>query len=79
MNQTQSIIVYRNPLEQQLWEGGYVGLFLCVGILFVVITVALLKVVSVCVGDWKVNSNSWISWAIMAVAAVITGLVFLSL
>ena len=22
MNQTQSIIVYRNPLEQQFWEGG---------------------------------------------------------
>ena len=76
MNQTQSIIVYRNPLEQQLWEGGYAsGIFLA-GVIFVIFTVALLKVVSVCVGDWKVNSSSWICWVVMAVAAVITGLVF---
>lgn len=24
MPQTQSIIVYRNPLEQQFWEGNYI-------------------------------------------------------
>ena len=73
MNQTQSIIVYRNPLEQQLWEGGYVGLFLCIGILCVVITAALFKVASVCFGEWTVNSSSWIGWAIMTVAAIMTG------
>lgn len=37
MNQTQSIIIYRNPMEQQFWESGILFPLL----VFMVLTVAL--------------------------------------
>jgi hypothetical protein len=39
MNQTQSIIVYRNPGEQYLWESGIAGNFALI-VLAIVIAVA---------------------------------------
>jgi len=46
MNQTQSIIVYRNPLEQAFWEGTMSGGFplLCAIIIACCVTVAVCSV-----------------------------------
>lgn len=35
--QTQSIIVYRNPAEQMLWEGGYLFPVIVTGVAFIVL------------------------------------------
>jgi len=76
VSQTQSIIVYRNPLEQQLWEGGYVPLFLGAGILFVLITVVLMHVAGMIFGKWNIEHKTWPSVVAMALAALATALVF---
>lgn len=44
MSTTQSIIVYRNPLEAALWEGGYVpvilfGIVVFFAVFFTVLTI----------------------------------------
>ena len=54
---TQSIIVYRNPLEQQLWEGGYIPPIMLGCVCFLVFFVALMKISSMVFGEWKVNSS----------------------
>ena len=76
MSQTQSIIVYRNPMEQQFWEGGYVPLFLGAGVIFIVITVILLQIAGRLFGKWNIERKTWPSVVCMALAAVATTLAF---
>jgi hypothetical protein len=44
---TQSIIVYRNPLEQMFWEGGALPLFvfLLSSLVFILVTMKIVEVV----------------------------------
>lgn len=76
VSQTQSIIVYRNPMEQQLWEGGYVPLFLGAGVLFIVFTLILLQIAGMVFGKWNVERRTWPSVVCMALAALATVFVF---
>ena len=73
---TQSIIVYRNPTEQQLWEGGYVPVFLGAGVLFIVFTLSLLQIAGMVFGKWNVESRQWPSLVCMALAGLATAFVF---
>jgi hypothetical protein len=74
--QTQSIIVYRNPLEQQLWEGGYIGLYICFAVVFCIILVGLMKLAGKVFGEWKVSTCNTYTWVAVALAVGLTWLVF---
>ena len=76
MSQTQSIIVYRNPMEQQLWEGGYVPLLLGAGVIFIVVFVILMQLAGMIFGKWNVEHRTWPSMVAMALAGLATAGVF---
>lgn len=74
---TQSIIVYRNPLEQQIWESGMVGPIF----VFVVLTVAFVLILSK-LGDkiakkmgWSMFSTQfkWLGYAELVLGVFLAG------
>ena len=73
---TQSIIVYRNPLEQQLWEGGYIPPIMIGCVCLLVFFVALMKISSIVFGDRKVNSNPVYTWGAGILAVILTAVLF---
>lgn len=76
MNQTQSIIVYRNPMEQQLWEGGYVGLFVGIAVVFILCVVSIGFVAEKVLGYRRVHNTNWAAGMLLALAAAATWAVF---
>ena len=76
MGQTQSIIVYRNPLEQQMWESGTLPLFLFAGVLFVLFTYGFIQIAAWFSSEWYVSTHSWVTWVAVALAALMTANVF---
>ena len=76
VSQTQSIIVYRNPLEQQAWESGILPVIFGAGVLFIILTVFFMKMAELIAGRrWYVDTNPWVSWVSMGMAALFTGIV----
>ena len=73
---TQSIIVYRNPMEQQLWESGYIPPIMLGCICFLVFFVALMKISSMIFGEWKVNSSHVYTWGAGVMAVILTAVLF---
>ena len=69
MNQTQSIIVYRNPGEQMLWEGGYMfPVFGSLAVWLIVFLVVAHFVEKVTPKPWR---QHWISDKTAAIAGII--------
>jgi hypothetical protein len=68
--QTQSIIVYRNPAEQMLWEGGYMWPIICVGGTFVLVLVILMTIAKQIMGEWAANTNMWVTAAAGGISAL---------
>lgn len=73
MSQTQSIIVYRNPAEQAMWESGLVvpifsSLFVGVFV-FAVIMIGAEKLSKKIY--WKFNTSIQITSAVLALASVV--------
>ena len=57
MGQTQSIIVYRNPIEAAFWEGGYALPVFCFILAFLVVMLPLIKV-----QDFVFRRAKWRMW-----------------
>ena len=74
MNQTQSIIVYRNPLEAAFWEGGYAFPMMVFIVLMFVFALILLKLQEVVFryAKWSNRGNmyAYTSYAGLAFACV---------
>jgi hypothetical protein len=68
MNQTQSIIVYRNPLEQAFWEGATGEAMIPVaGGLFVFLLVAW-SIATLINIRWKWRAPEWTQWVMWIVS-----------
>lgn len=77
MSQTQSIIVYRNPLEQAIWEGAFGAQLSCIifGIVaFFVVFLLLNKITTSVVGNFgkKAQIATNVNLVLGAVAGVAT-------
>jgi hypothetical protein len=59
---TQSIIVYRNPLEQQFWESGMLFPIMIFMIVFIATFLATHKIQEMIFGSWKVYTEKWPVW-----------------
>lgn len=78
MNSTQSIIVYRNPMEQAFWETVMNGQFFPVIAAIIVFFVVLLTAHNLLERfnrprAWNSPVNGYVSLALGAVAAVVVG------
>lgn len=84
MNTTQSIIVYRNPVEAAFWEGGYAFPLIASMVVLVVVLVALNAIGDRIFGrhgnrykfwSWKGPSNMAVC-IIVLIASVASGFTF---
>ena len=70
--QTQSIIVYRNPMEQAFWESGAIIPLFGSGIVFVLVIVAMDKLIGMKYGWRKPLWTQWAMWAVATASAFAT-------
>ena len=77
---TQSIIVYRNPMEQQIWESGLVAPIICTGIVFIIALVMIMAIVDKTqrIMKRRINGN-WITYVAMALSAFVAYHTFIRL
>ena len=75
MNTTHSIIMYRNPLEQQFWESGMAFPLMVAMFVFFVVFLGTYKSMELIFGSWKIQRANWptfVAGAIACTAAVAT-------
>ena len=75
MNTTQSIIIYRNPLEQAFWESGMVFPLMVSLVVFMVVFLSIYKIMEFFV-SWKVQRSNLYTFVAGALAL---GAMFLTL
>lgn len=74
---TQSIIVYRNPMEQQVWESGLVGPIFLAAIAGVIAMVLIMKVVEQVARHMKRRiRNDYFTYAAMVASTLVAVKVF---
>jgi hypothetical protein len=72
---TQSIIVYRNPLEAAIWESGLVGPFILSGLVFVLVFAGIVKLAGRH-AMYRSKRTTIIQWIAAIVAFAIAATVF---